>query len=105
MLVTIALDANNHLYLIAFAMVDSKDNKSWMYFMLKLREAIREVENLVFVSDQHISITHALSTVFPEAHHRACTYHIKTNINHKFKTDHCDAEFDLVVYVYRVSKF
>ena len=27
------------------------------------------------------------------------------NINHKFKTDHCDAEFDLVAYAYRVSEF
>ena len=69
--------------------------------MLKLREAIGEIENLMFVSDRHMSISHALSTVFPEAHHGACTYHI----NHKFKIDHCDAEFDLAVYAYLVSEF
>ena len=73
--------------------------------MLKLREVIGEVENLVFVSDLHISIAHALSTVFPEAHHGAYTYHIKMNINHKFKTNYCDVEFDLVAYTYRVSEF
>ena len=27
------------------------------------------------------------------------------NINHKFKTDHCDAEFDLAAYAYWVSEF
>ena len=27
------------------------------------------------------------------------------NINHKFQTDHCDAEFDLVAYAYRVFEF
>ena len=48
-----------------------------MYFMLKLREAIEEVENLVLVSDRYISIANAISIVFPEAHHRACAYHIK----------------------------
>ena len=105
MLVVITLDANNHLYPVAFAIVDSENNNSWMYFMLKLREAIREVENLVFTSNQHISIAHALSIVFPKAHHGAYTYHIKMNINHKFKTDHCDVKFDLAAYAYRVAKF
>ena len=105
MLVGIALDANNYLYLVAFAVVDSRNNNSWMYFMLKLREAIREVENLMFIYDRHINIAHTLSTIFLKAHHRLCTYHIKMNINHKFKTDYCDAEFDLTAYAYRVSKF
>ena len=27
------------------------------------------------------------------------------NINQKFKTNHCDAEFDLVAYAYRVYEF
>ena len=51
MLVAIALDANNQLYAVAFTVVDSKNDNSWMYFMLKLREIIREVKNFVFVSD------------------------------------------------------
>ena len=105
MLIAIALDANNQLYPVTFAVVDSENNNSLMYFMLKLREAIGEVENLVFVSNRHISIANALSTVFPEAHHGACAYHIKMNINHKFKTDHCDSEFDLAAYAYRASEF
>ena len=73
--------------------------------MLKLREAIEKVENLVFVADLHMSIAHALSIVFPETHQGTYAYHIKMNINHKFKTNHCDFEFDLVAYVYRVSEF
>ena len=32
-------------------------------------------------------------------------YHIKMNINHKFKTNHCDAEFELVAYDYCVFEF
>ena len=104
-LIAIALDANNQLYPFTFAMVDYENNNSLMYFMLKLRKAIGEVENLVFISNRHISITNALSTVFPEAHHGARLYHIKMNINHKFKTDHCDSKFDLAAYAYRVCEF
>ena len=105
MLVVIALDANNQLYPMVFAVVDYKNSNAWMYFKLKLKEAIGEVENLVFVFNQHISIPHALSIIFPKAHHGVCVYHIKINNSHKFKTDHCDDEFNLVAYSYRVSDF
>ena len=105
MLVVIALNVNNHLYLVAFAVVDYENNIAWIYFMLKLRDTIREVENLMFVSDRHINIAHALSVIFLKAHHGACIYHIKTNTNHKFKTNHCDAEFELAAYTYHISKF
>ena len=45
MLVVTTLDANNQLYHVAFAMFDSKKNNAWMYFMLKLKNALGEVEN------------------------------------------------------------
>ena len=73
--------------------------------MLKLREAIGEVANLVFIFDQQKSITNALSIVFLEAHYGACTYHVKMNINKKFKTDHCNVEYDLVANAYRIFDF
>ncbi|XP_062099976.1 uncharacterized protein LOC133805842 [Humulus lupulus] len=65
----IALDANNHLYPVAFGIVDNENHDSWKYFMSKLKEAIGEVEDLAFVSDRHVSITHALETIFPDAYH------------------------------------
>ena len=40
MLVAITLDVNNQLYPISFAVVNSENNNSWRYFMLKLREEI-----------------------------------------------------------------
>ncbi|XP_062100885.1 uncharacterized protein LOC133806813 [Humulus lupulus] len=89
MLCAVALDANNHLYPVAFGIVDSENHDSWKYFMSKLKEAIGEVEDLAFVSDRHASITHALETIFPDAYHGACYHHISMNVVAKFKTDHC----------------
>ncbi|XP_062089321.1 uncharacterized protein LOC133795877 [Humulus lupulus] len=40
-------DANKKIYPIAFSVVDSENNDSWLYFLLRLKEAIGEVENLV----------------------------------------------------------
>ncbi|XP_062118315.1 uncharacterized protein LOC133831929 [Humulus lupulus] len=89
MLCAVALDANNHLYPVAFGIVDSENHDSWKYSMSKLKEAIGEVEDLAFVSDRHASITHALETIFPDAYHGACYHHISMNVVAKFKTDHC----------------
>ena len=105
MITVIALDANNQLHPMALAMVYSENNNSLMYFIVKLKEAIRKVENLVFISNQHKSIAHALSIVFPEAHHGVCTYHVKMNINHKFQTNHCDKAYELVAQLYQIFYF
>ncbi|XP_060960983.1 uncharacterized protein LOC133031490 [Cannabis sativa] len=75
-LVAVAYDANNQLFPIAFAIVDSENHDSWKYFLQKLKEAIGEVENLVFVSDRHQSIEHAVEVIFPEACHCACYKYI-----------------------------
>ena len=105
MLCAVALDANNHIYPIAFAIVDSENHASWKYFMMKLKEAIGVVDNLSFVSDRHASIIHALELVFPDAYHSACYHHISMNVIAKFKTDHCHKEMYNAAYAFRKSKF
>ncbi|XP_060960604.1 uncharacterized protein LOC115710825 [Cannabis sativa] len=100
MLVAVAYDANNQLFLIAFAIVDSENHDSWKYFLQKLKEAIGEVENLVFVSDRHQSIEHAVEVIFPEACHCACYKHISMNVTHKFKTDVCNTQIWLAAYAW-----
>ncbi|XP_062096004.1 uncharacterized protein LOC133801742 [Humulus lupulus] len=105
MLCAVALDANNHLYPVAFGIVDSENHDSWKYFMSKLKEAIGEVEDLAFVSDKHASITHALETIFPDAYHGACYHHISMNVVAKFKTDHCHVLMYNAAYAFRKSEF
>ncbi|XP_062085420.1 uncharacterized protein LOC133791513 [Humulus lupulus] len=102
---SVALDANNHLYPVAFGIVDSENHDSWKYFMSKLKEAIGEVEDLAFVSDRHASITHALETIFPDAYHGACYHHISMNVVAKFKTDHCHVLMYNAAYAFRKFEF
>ncbi|XP_062093532.1 uncharacterized protein LOC133799538 [Humulus lupulus] len=102
---SVALDENNHLYPVAFGIVDSENHDSWKYFMSKLKEAIGEVEDLAFVSDRHASITHALETIFPDAYHGPCYHHISMNVVAKFKTDHCHVLMYNAAYAFRKSEF
>ncbi|XP_062080523.1 uncharacterized protein LOC133785288 [Humulus lupulus] len=104
-LYAVPLDANNHLYPVAFGIMDSENHDSWKYFMSNLKEAIGEVEDLVFVSDRHASITHALETIFPDAYHGACYHHISMNVVAEFKTGHCHVLMYNAAYAFRKSEF
>ncbi|XP_060964912.1 uncharacterized protein LOC115710729 [Cannabis sativa] len=90
LLVAVVYDANNQLF---------------PYFLRKLKEAIGEVENLMFISNRHQSIEHAVDVVFPEACHCACFKHITMNVVHKFKTDVCNQQIWLAAYAWNKTKF
>ncbi|XP_062078696.1 uncharacterized protein LOC133783165 [Humulus lupulus] len=105
MLCAVALDSDNHIFPIAFAMVDSENHDSWTYFMRKLKQAIGDVENLAFVSDRHQSIVHALELVFPDAPHGACYHHIIMNVASKFKTDCFTDHIYSCAYSYKKTDF
>ncbi|XP_060972583.1 uncharacterized protein LOC133038440 [Cannabis sativa] len=104
MLVAIAYDANNQLFPVAFVIINSENHNSWKYFLRKLKGAIGEVETLIFISNRHQSIEHALEVVFPEACHCACFKHIIMNVVHKFKTDVCNKQIWLVAYAWNKTE-
>ncbi|XP_062074978.1 uncharacterized protein LOC133778986 [Humulus lupulus] len=53
MLCAVALDANNHLYPVAFGIVDRENHDSWKYFMSKLKEAVGKLRTWRLKSEFH----------------------------------------------------
>lgn len=53
MFVTLCMDGNNQIYLLAFGISDSEDDASWE---AKLRDLISNVKDLVFISNPKGSI-------------------------------------------------
>jgi len=71
-----------------------------------LRSAIgHEIPDLVFVSDRYKSISKAVVTMFPNALHVHCIYHIRQNIKTKFKHENVHTLFYKAAKVYRESEF
>ncbi|KAM6569213.1 hypothetical protein CsatB_017198 [Cannabis sativa] len=81
-----------------------ENHDSWKYFLQKLKESIGEVENLMFISNRHQSIEHAVEVVFPEACHCACFKHITMNVVHTLKTDICNQLICLVAYAWNKTE-
>ncbi|XP_062093939.1 uncharacterized protein LOC133799974 [Humulus lupulus] len=74
------LDSNNNIFMLAFGIVDSKNDNSWLWFFSKLRDTYGEPE----VSDRHKSIDNAVHMVYPNTFHGACMFHLLNNLKSKY---------------------
>ncbi|XP_075087729.1 uncharacterized protein LOC107824764 [Nicotiana tabacum] len=73
---------------LAYAVVDSENDTSWMWFFEKFKHAYGEKPNMCVVLDRNESILNATSTVYTSMPHYACMWHIWTNVRSKFKKGH-----------------
>ncbi|XP_023643347.1 uncharacterized protein LOC111831935 [Capsella rubella] len=85
LLVATAQDGDYHLYPLAFAIVDSENDKSWSWFFRCLQTIIPDSADLVFVSDRAPSIANELLELYPAAHHGICRFHLGNIIKVKFR--------------------
>ncbi|XP_058006720.1 uncharacterized protein LOC131182094 [Hevea brasiliensis] len=82
------LDGNNHIFPIAWAIVDSENARNWDWFMSCLRVFVTDRKGICVISDRHIAIKKAMNQDWwqpPDGHHRYCLRHILSNYNTKFK--------------------
>ncbi|KAH9783654.1 SWIM-type domain-containing protein [Citrus sinensis] len=100
-----ALDGNNQLYPVTFGVGDSENDASWGWFLMKLKVAIGEVPNLVFISDRHPSIQKNVNIAFPNVAYGICTHYLKQNLRAKFKEIEVGAIVELAAKTYRPQHF
>ncbi|KAL9666322.1 hypothetical protein QQ045_000650 [Rhodiola kirilowii] len=108
LLVAIGLDANNHILPLAFALVESENNSSWMWFMSCIREGVTQREGLCVVSDMHNGILAAMREPKwqePRAFHRICVCHLQRNFMTKVKDEILKAKLGDVAYAKKELKF
>ncbi|CAA7046209.1 unnamed protein product [Microthlaspi erraticum] len=80
-----AQDGNFQIFPIAFAVVDTENNKSWEWFFRQLSNVIPDDEGLAIISDRHKAIAKAIGKVYPMASRGVCTYHLYKNILQRFR--------------------
>ncbi|XP_025636171.1 uncharacterized protein [Arachis hypogaea] len=87
LLSAVGQDANNHFYVIVFAVVNSETKESWKWFLTLLQEDLGDhyIHGWNFISDQQKGLLPALKEVMPHAHHKNCVRHIWKNFTNRFK--------------------
>ena len=86
-----AMDANNEVYPLAFAVVESESKETWGWFLACLKRFVTDQTNLCIIFDRHLGIKACFDDTSmtwlqpPQAHHRYCLHHVASNVNTKWK--------------------
>ena len=91
MLIATGIDAENKIFLLAYAIMDEKTTASWSWFLFQLRtHIVKDRNEICLISDRHPGILNAIADESigwspPRAYHRYCLRHICSNFNTHFK--------------------
>ncbi|GKB52447.1 multidrug resistance-associated protein 5, partial [Tanacetum coccineum] len=90
-LIAIGRDGNNHIYPVAWAVVnvENKDNWSWFLELLEEDLGCNRGNGLTLMSDQHKGLIEAVKDVMPNVEHMQCARHIYEN----FRKNYSGLEF------------
>ncbi|CAI9282734.1 unnamed protein product [Lactuca saligna] len=94
LLAAMGRDANNHIFPIAWVVVEVENKETWKWFLDLLLDDIEMGigHGLTLISDQHKGLIEAVKERVPAAEHRQCARHIYANFKKSFKVDRaCDA--------------
>ncbi|XP_077250785.1 uncharacterized protein LOC143890112 [Tasmannia lanceolata] len=84
-----AVDADDALFPLAFAIVDQENDTNWMWFLSELRKLLGvntdNMPRLTILSDRQSCIVEAVETHFPSAFHGFCLRHVSENFRDEFK--------------------
>ncbi|XP_072062329.1 uncharacterized protein [Arachis hypogaea] len=87
LLTTVEQDANNQIFPIAYAVIDSEIRDNWRWFLELLHRDLGNyrVHGWKFMSDQQKGLIPAMEQVMPGVHHRFCAMHIWANFTKRWK--------------------
>ncbi|XP_062088595.1 uncharacterized protein LOC133795160 [Humulus lupulus] len=105
MLIATAEDGNFHQYPIDWAVVDSENDASWSWFLIKLQELIPDDSDLVFISDINQSIINGVSNIYRKSQHGHCRWHLSQNIKARVRVKGVIKLFKETANAYKVSDF
>ncbi|KAL9688732.1 hypothetical protein QQ045_033156 [Rhodiola kirilowii] len=88
LIIVVALDAENEILPLAYALVESENIDSWKWFMTCIRNGVTQREGLCIISDRHAGIIRVMEEDDwkpSKAYHRICIRHFASNFNIKVK--------------------
>ncbi|GJX07497.1 multidrug resistance-associated protein 5 [Tanacetum coccineum] len=85
-LTTIGRDGNNHIYPVAWVVVnvENKDNWTWFLELLEQDLGSSRGNGLTMMSDQHKGLMEVVKDVMPNAKHKQCARHIYKNFRKQY---------------------
>ncbi|KAJ6799223.1 uncharacterized protein M6B38_333555 [Iris pallida] len=104
-----AIDADDTLFPLAFAVVDSESDENWMWFLSELRKLLGmntdKMPILTILSERQKGVVEAVETHFPSAYHAFCLRYVSENFRDEFKNTKLVNLFWSAVYALTSAEF
>ncbi|XP_059301812.1 uncharacterized protein LOC132053720 [Lycium ferocissimum] len=100
-----AQDAENHIFPVAFCVVDKECDASYKYFFEQMRRFIDDTTEFCIISDRHPSIKKAVSIVFPLCHYGCYMKHLGENLRNTFHNTKFVSQFYKAAKSYNIDEF
>ncbi|XP_039687906.1 uncharacterized protein [Medicago truncatula] len=87
LLAAVGQDANNQIFVIAYAIVDVENKDNWKWFQTLLHDDLGNFREhgWNFMSDMQKGLIPAMQEVMPGVHHRYCAMHLWRNFTKQWK--------------------
>ena len=95
LILTCALDGNQQILLLAWALVPTENQDNWEFFLSHLKEAYPpcSTKGFVIISDRDKGLVPATEKVLPDIAYGKCCHYIKDNlISLFFKKNYLNSE-------------
>ncbi|XP_027351685.1 uncharacterized protein LOC113862731 isoform X2 [Abrus precatorius] len=104
-----AVDADDALFPLAIAVVDTESDENWMWFMSELRKLLGvntdNMPRLTILSERQRGMVEAVETHFPSASHGFCLRYVSENFRDTFKNTKLVNIFWNAVYALTAAEF
>ena len=93
LMIAMATNANNKIYPLAFAVVESKSTKTWGWFLVCIRRYVTNRRHLCVISDRHPAIQAVFRDISwdflqpPMIEHCYCLHHLCNNVNTRWNNE------------------
>jgi hypothetical protein len=115
LLTAITMDANNQIFPVTFAYVESENNDSWLWFLTLLRtRVVRNRERVCIISYRNAGLLHALdvlhdstnpSIAWPDVERRWCMRYLGANMYSRYHNKALVKRFKGLCLQNQLSKF
>ena len=91
LLIAMTADANDQILPVAYAIVESENSDSWLWFLTNVKNSVvTDIPNVCVISDRNAGLLHAIDTIknsqWSDLESKFCMRHLAANFFKKFKT-------------------
>ncbi|XP_018838900.1 uncharacterized protein LOC109004719 isoform X1 [Juglans regia] len=80
-----AVDGDDGIFPIAFAVVDAETEENWHWFVMELKSAVSTSQQITFVADFQNGLKESLAEIFDKCYHSYCLRHLAEKLNKDLK--------------------